>query len=110
MLPTTQPRAASQLRTSQLRNKNMQFSRDGDWYQVVQITGPAHNLLGLRFGEPSGPQPAVERLSVSNGAPIIEADDVQRQVLEGVSAANAQLGTHYQLTATPFSTTTTPSS
>ncbi len=88
----------------------MQFSRDGDWYQVVRITGPAHNLLGLRFGEPGGPQPAIERLSVSNGAPIIEADDVQGQVLEGVSEANAQLGTDYQVAAIRFITTDTPSS
>jgi hypothetical protein len=88
----------------------MQFTRDGDWYQVVRITGPAHNLLGLTFGEPRGSQPAVERLSVSNGTPTIEADDVQRQVLEGVCEANAQLGTGYQVTAIRFVTTDTPSS
>ncbi len=88
----------------------MQFSRDGDWYQVIRITGPSHNLLGLKFGEPDSPQPVVERLSVSNEASVIEADDVKRQVLEGLSEANAQLGTEYQVAAIRFVTTDTPSS
>ncbi|MCA6113832.1 hypothetical protein J6524_02660 [Bradyrhizobium sp. WSM 1738] len=88
----------------------MQFSRDGDWYQAVRITGPSHNLLALKLGEPSASAPIVERLSVSNEAPVIDADDVQKQVLEGVSEANAQLGTDYRVAAIRFVTTDTPSS
>lgn len=54
----------------------MQFSRDGDWYQAVRITGPSHNLLALKLGEPSASVPIVERLSISNEAPVIDSDDV----------------------------------
>jgi hypothetical protein len=88
----------------------MQFSRDGDWYQVIRITGPSHNLLALKLGELGAPEPIVERLSVSNEAPAIDAEDVQRQVLEGVTEANAQFGTDHQVTAIRFVTTDTPSS
>jgi hypothetical protein len=43
---------------------------------------PPHNDAGKFV-------PVVERLSISNGAPTIDADDVRRQVLEGVFEANA---------------------
>jgi hypothetical protein len=43
----------------------MQFVRDGDWYLATRITGPTHNLLGLRFGQPRGSHPAIERSSVA---------------------------------------------
>lgn len=88
----------------------MQFSRDGEWYQVVRITGPSHNLLALRFDELGTSGPVVERLSISNEAPMIEADDVQSQVLDGVAEANTELGTNYQVAAIRFVTTDTPSS
>lgn len=87
----------------------MHFSRDGDWYQATRITGPSHNLLALKLSEPGASEPIVERLSVSNEAPVIDADDVQRQVLEGVTEANAELGTNYHVAAIRFVTTDTPS-
>jgi hypothetical protein len=48
----------------------MQFVRDGDWYLATRITGPTHNLLGLRFGQPRGSHPAIERSSVGGGSSI----------------------------------------
>jgi hypothetical protein len=87
----------------------MNFSRNGDWYQVSRITGPSHNFLGLKFGESSASPPVVEFSSVGTGAEEIEADDVQRQVLEGLYEANAQLGTAYHIAAIRFVTTDTPS-
>lgn len=88
----------------------MQFSREGDWYQVIRITGPSHNLLALKVGEIGTSEPEVDRLSVSNEAPMIDAEDVQKQVLEGVEEANTQLGTDYRVTAIRFVATDTPSS
>lgn len=87
----------------------MQFSKDGDWLQVIRITGPSHNLLSLKLGEIDAAKPIVERLSVSNEAPVIEAEDVERQVLEGVAQTNALLGKRYQVKAIRFVTTDTPS-
>jgi hypothetical protein len=88
----------------------MQFSRDGDWYQVVRITGPSHNLLALQLGESGAPEPIVERLAVGEGATSLDAKDVQRQVVEGVTEANADLGTNFHVAAIRFVTTDTPSS
>jgi hypothetical protein len=88
----------------------MQFSRDGDWYQVIRITGPSHNLLAIKLGELGASGPILERLSVGNEVPVIHGEDVQMQVLEGVTEANAQLGTDYQVVAIRFVTTDTPSS
>ena len=87
----------------------MQFSKDGEWYQVVRITGPAHNLLALKFGEPGTSVLIVDRLSISNEAATIDGDDVQLQILEGVAEANTQLGTSYVATAIRFVTTDTAS-
>lgn len=87
----------------------MQFSKDGEWYQAITITGPTHNLLALKLDESTSQEPLVERLSVSNEAPLIDADDVQKQVLAGVADANAQLGTQYGVAALRFVTTDTPS-
>jgi hypothetical protein len=47
---------------------------------------------------------------VHGGSPVVEADDVLRQVLEGLSEANAELGTNYQVAAIRFVTDDTPSS
>ena len=73
----------------------MQFSRDHEWYRVVRVTGPTHNLLGLKFGE-RGRQPEIEALSVEDGDATIIADGVKQQVLEGVAEANAEAGTNYK--------------
>jgi hypothetical protein len=88
----------------------MQFSKDGDWLQVIRITGPSHNLLALKFGKIDAAGLIVERLSVSNEAPVIDAEDVERQVLEGVAEASALLGEHHHVKAIRFVTTDTPSS
>lgn len=87
----------------------MQFSRDGEWYQVIRITGPAHNLLALKLGEPGASGPILDRMSISNESPTIDGDDVRRQVLEGVAEANAQLGASYEVAAIRFVATDTPS-
>lgn len=88
----------------------MQVTRDRDWYQVVRITGPSHNLLALRLSDAGDQQPAIERVLMSGEASVIEGDDVQKQVLEGVHEANAQFGTNYKVTAIRFVATDTPSS
>ena len=95
--------------TCQLWGKSMQFVQDGDWYFATRTAGPTHNLLGLRFGQPSGLHPAIERSSVGGGSPKIEANEVLRQVLEGLSNANAELGTDYQVAAIRFVSDDSPS-
>jgi hypothetical protein len=88
----------------------MQFSRDDEWYQVVRITGPTHNLLGLKFGEREVSQPIIEAISVDDGEATIIADTIKQQVLEGVAEANAEARTDYKVVAIRYVVTDTPSS
>ena len=88
----------------------MQFSRDHEWYQVVRITGPTHNLLGLKFGEREMLQPIIEALSVDDGEATNIADTIKQQVIEGVAEANAEAGTDYKVAAIRYVVTDTPSS
>jgi CBS domain-containing protein len=86
----------------------MQFSLDGEWEQVVRITGPAHNLLGLRIGRASS-EPAIETLGGDEDAGVISRDDVVRQVLQGVADANLEAGSGYGVEAIRYVVTDTPS-
>lgn len=69
----------------------MQFSRSGDAVQVVRITGPAHNLLRLELGATPG-SIQVQNLDRS-GPALLQASEVEREVMNGVADANAALGT-----------------
>jgi hypothetical protein len=88
----------------------MQFSRDREWYQVIRITSPTHNLLGLKFGEREVSQPIIEALSVDDGEATIIADTVKQQVFEGVAEANAEAETSYKVVAIRYVVTDSPSS
>ena len=69
----------------------MQFSRNGHAVQVVRITGPAHNLLRLELG--TAPGALGVRVLDGTGPTLLGADQVAREVLNGVADANAALGT-----------------
>lgn len=70
------------------------FKKDGDSY-VTWITGPTHNLLGLRFGAPVGATPEIIALPpVDNGEdPAIEERELLKAVQQGVAEVNEQRGT-----------------
>lgn len=77
----------------------MQFVRSNGYLTVVRITGPKHNLLGLRIGEPETSRPACERLPPVGCCAHGELDEecLVDAVLEGVDAANAELGAAYRV-------------
>ena len=66
----------------------MRYSISGDFYRVMRITGPRHNLLGLSFAETEPETVALERLGPAPEQSIDEGS-LTRAVLSGVEAANA---------------------
>ena len=77
----------------------MQTVRDGDFFRLVRITGPTHNFLSLRYGKTDAPHVAALDPGVGNGLSDVE---VKRQVLAGVSKANKELNTSYQVKEIQF--------
>jgi hypothetical protein len=88
----------------------MRFSKSGDSYRVTHIPGPAHNLLGLRFGggEPGAPPQAIDLGKERAGVERLAAADVVKHVQEGIDEANAELKTAYRVLIVEFDSTDTP--
>jgi hypothetical protein len=86
----------------------MQFVRDKDWLQTVRVTGPAHNLLGLKLGASNGRAQKPEMVILGGAGPI-DSDEVARQVLEGVQEENRALGTSLSVLAIRYVRSDTPS-
>ena len=87
----------------------MQFVQDSEWYKVVRITGPAHNLLGLSFSNETDCQIDVLPLPVKAGQmKQISAEEVRLHVLAGLTEANQSLGTQYRIGKIQFVPTDTP--
>lgn len=81
----------------------MQFARVGDLEVVTRITGPTHHFLGLALSTEAEPStPILERATLGTSEITIEpigvGDDLRREVVEAVSAANQRLGTHFTVT------------
>lgn len=80
----------------------MRYSRKGSAFRVTRITGPTHNLLGLRFGDRElDALPAVCDLAPtdapSHSTPL-DAVGVRNAVLAGIRRAQALLGTPLNVT------------
>jgi hypothetical protein len=88
----------------------MHFHRDGDVTVAVQISGPTHNMLGLRLTQGTVWDPVVEAHEVTPGLPPrLLGRDIQRQVGEGVAEANDALGTDYRVALIRFVQDDSPS-
>lgn len=79
-------------------------------YKVVRVTGPHHNLLGIALADgPRGYATTVEALPCLEGEPVrLSAEEVQRQVSQGVAEANAASGTAYECVKIQFVPSDTP--
>jgi hypothetical protein len=100
----------------------MQFNRVGDYEVITRITGPHHHFLGLRLAPGGGASlawstnvlasemhcraPLVEAVSLSGEVRRTEVrDDFKRivdEVTQGLCAANAHLGTDYEVAAVRY--------
>ena len=72
----------------------MLFSKRENFWRVIRITGPAHNLLGMAFSYGPMTSPQAINIDTAKDKPTkIAANDVVTNVLAGVDYANAELGT-----------------
>jgi hypothetical protein len=88
----------------------MQFVKDNEWYKVVRVTGPSHNLLGIAFAK-NGAQSdvVIEALPVETNAPSkLHGKDVRQNVEAGVAEANEALNVNYSVSRIQFVPTDTP--
>lgn len=87
----------------------MQVTKSGKYYKAFRITGPAHNFLGLALARAGTVGEArVEELSAGGDrrAPVkLDPHEVLQKVIEGVSLANAELGTDYCVESVQYVTT-----
>ncbi len=75
----------------------MRYTKIGDFYRVSRITGPTHNLLGLSLSHEKPTAVSVQRLREPESNPLIDERQLKQAVLDGVSQANAALGTNYHI-------------
>ena len=90
----------------------MQFVQDNEWLKIARITGPAHNLLGLVFGDHDGTDVSVQCLPSTNSDEPrrLDLQEVKEQVLAGVGDANRRYGTTYVVAKIQFLPTDSPPS
>lgn len=75
----------------------MQFVKNGEVYKVTRITGAQDNLLGIALADEQG---EIELIAFeAPGARKVRApaDEVLKQVSEGLSEINLELGRNYCL-------------
>lgn len=88
----------------------MRFCLKGEWHSVSRITGPTYNYLGVKFGADSqNLRPIVEAMRSELGDATVLPDDVERQVVLGISQANKKFGTEYRAIGIRYVPTDSPS-
>lgn len=78
----------------------MQVIKNGKYYKASRVTGPAHNFLALSLTTNGVQHIRIEPVSLSSDtAPAVRLDStkVLEKAIEGVSQANAELGTDYHI-------------
>jgi hypothetical protein len=85
----------------------MRYSISGDFYRVMRITGPAHNLLGLSFSQGVPETVILERLADTSERTIDEGR-LKQAILSGVDEANAALKADYHVCRIQYVPTDTP--
>ena len=88
----------------------MKFFQKGDIYQVVRITGPTHNVLGIALADDrESAEITVNELSLS-GQEIryLDATAVRDSVMSGVKEGNARFGTAYRVGRIEFCPSDSP--
>jgi hypothetical protein len=87
----------------------MQFILDKDVYKVARITGPEHNLLGIRIVGYSREIDVVQLPIKKGESHRINPDAVLAQVTQGLLEVNAELGMDYSISQILFIPSDSPS-
>lgn len=75
----------------------MQFVKSGEVYKVARITGVQDNFLGITLTDQ---QVEIELVALpvdKSGSVKISPDELLRQVMDGLSEVNLELGKDYRL-------------
>ena len=80
----------------------MRFSKKGDIYKVIRITGSQDNILGISFGKGD-----LEVIELDYGKTEVTGiqsskEEVLKQVLSGLEWVNQALGTNYKISKIYF--------
>ena len=78
----------------------MIFTYDGEFYKIVKITGPSHNLLGLSFFNNNEDiiETSIIALDEKNSkVQNIEKKDIMQQVKLGLEEANKKFSVNYKI-------------
>jgi hypothetical protein len=79
----------------------MRFTKKGDIYRIVRLTGSQDNILGVSFGATD--QIKVVEWPIKPGEKIITSkEEVLNQVISGLQSVNESLGTNYTLSTIYF--------
>lgn len=75
----------------------MQYIIDGEFYKISRVTGPKHNMLGVRFSDTDKEMEVVDFEQVN-----FSASEIKSQVQLGLADINRELGTKYKISAIQF--------
>lgn len=84
----------------------MRFSKTGNIYKIIRITGLQDNILGISFVETNSSEANLEVIewNFSNSdRSRTSKKEVVEQVLSGLESVNKSLGTNYKLSKIYFS-------
>ena len=86
----------------------MLFSKTGNIYKIIRITGSKDNILGISFREPNSSEGNLEIIewnfaNIDRSKSRTSKEEVVEQVLSGLESVNKSLGTNYKLSKIYFS-------
>jgi hypothetical protein len=80
----------------------MQYIFDNGVYKIARITGPQHNLLGIRLSDSECMKKIVPLPIKDNEPTLLESDEVLNQVEAGLIAINKELKRKYYISEIQF--------
>jgi hypothetical protein len=86
----------------------MTFSKTGNIYKIIRITGAQDNILGISFVEINSSEANLEVIewnfpNIDRTTSRTSKEEVVEQVLSGLEWINKSLGTNYKLSKIYFS-------
>jgi hypothetical protein len=86
----------------------MRFSKTGNIYKIIRITGSQDNILGISFVEINSSEANLEVIewdfpNIDRNPSKTSKEEVVEQVLSGLKSVNKSLGTNYKLSKIYFS-------
>ena len=79
----------------------MRFTKKGNIYRIIRLTGSQDNILGVSFGEDNKME--ILEWPIEEGEKIrTSKKEVLEQIISGLESVNQSLGTNYKLSKIYF--------